>query len=65
MRVVVTAPTDLPAAFASSSSVGTALPLPLVGQVVSAPLMYGLTPLYALVSAVMEMTSLFIFTPVM
>jgi len=35
-RVVVTAPTDLPAPLASSSNVVAAVPLP-TGQVVSAP----------------------------
>ena len=36
-RVVVTAPTDLPAALASSSSVTAGVPL-LAGHVLSAPL---------------------------
>ena len=44
----------------------TALPLPVAGQVLSAPLTNGL-PLASLafVSAVDEMTSLFLYPPVM
>ena len=37
MRVVVTAPVPMPAAFAISSRVVTGLPLPLCGQVESVP----------------------------
>ncbi|MNS48486.1 hypothetical protein D3C72_810600 [compost metagenome] len=62
--VVVTAPTDLPAALASSSMVGTGVPLSPVQLLMPLLPLASLDGATAWVSLLMAITSLFILTPV-